>query len=156
MMMERLTKRYIISSLNNINVNNPIRYERYYITNNLRIQNKNGILEKELLNDENVLINKIIIDLNEFNMFKEQSYSKIIRESYLYLDDNRVLIKKYFDNYEGLYRVEVKFSSKDEMDNYQKENWMGNDITNSLLAFDKDLSKLDREEFLIELDKYLK
>ena len=155
-MMERLTKRYIISSLNNINVNNPIRYERYYITNNLRIQNKNGILEKELLNDENVLINKIIIDLNEFNMFKEQSYSKIIRESYLYLDDNRVLIKKYFDNYEGLYRVEVKFSSKDEMDNYQKENWMGNDITNSLLAFDKDLSKLDREEFLIELDKYLK
>lgn len=155
-MMERLTKRYIISSLNNINVNNPIRYERYYITNNLRIQNKNGILEKELLNDENVLINKIIIDLNEFNMFKEQSYSKIIRESYLYLDDNRVSIKKYFDNYEGLYRVEVKFSSKDEMDNYQKENWMGNDITNSLLAFDKDLSKLDREEFLIELDKYLK
>lgn len=155
-MMERLTKRYIISSLNNINVNNPIRYERYYITNNLRIQNKNGILEKELLNDENVLINKIIIDLNEFNMFKEQSYSKIIRESYLYLDDNRVSIKKYFDNYEGLYRVEVKFSSKEEMDNYQKENWMGNDITNSLLAFDKDLSKLDREEFLIELDKYLK
>lgn len=155
-MMERLTKRYIISSLNNINVNTPIRYERYYITNNLRIQNKNGILEKELLNDENVLINKIIIDLNEFNMFKEQSYSKIIRESYLYLDDNRVSIKKYFDNYEGLYRVEVKFSSKEEMDNYQKENWMGNDITNSLLAFDKDLSKLDREEFLIELDKYLK
>ncbi len=155
-MMERLTKRYIISSLNNINVNNPIRYERYYINNNLRIQNKNGILEKELLNDENVLINKIIIDLNEFNMFKEQSYSKIIRESYLYLDDNRVSIKKYFDNYEGLYRVEVKFSSKEEMDNYQKENWMGNDITNSLLAFDKDLSKLDREEFLIELDKYLK
>ena len=154
--MERLTKRYIISSLNNINVNNPIRYERYYINNNLRIQNKNGILEKELLNDENVLINKIIIDLNEFNMFKEQSYSKIIRESYLYLDDNRVSIKKYFDNYEGLYRVEVKFSSKEEMDNYQKENWMGNDITNSLLAFDKDLSKLDREEFLIELDKYLK
>lgn len=155
-MMERLTKRYIISSLNNINVNNPIRYERYYIINNLRIKNKNGILEKELLNDENVLINKIIIDLNEFNMFKEQSYSKIIRESYLYLDDNRVSIKKYFDNYEGLYRVEVKFSSKEEMDNYQKENWMGNDITNSLLAFDKDLSKLDREEFLIELDKYLK
>ena len=65
-------------------------------------------------------------------------------------------LKKYFDNYEGLYRVEVKFSSKEEMDNYQKENWMGNDITNSLLAFDKDLSKLDREEFLIELDKYLK
>ena len=41
------------------------------------------------------------------------------------------------------------------MDSYIKENWMGEEITYSQLAFDKDLSKLNREEFLKEIKKYL-
>ena len=41
------------------------------------------------------------------------------------------------------------------MDNYIKESWMGNEITLSPLAFDKYLSKLNREEFLVYLKKYL-
>ena len=41
------------------------------------------------------------------------------------------------------------------MDLYIKERWMGEEITYSKLAFDKDLSKLNREEFLKELKKYL-
>ena len=39
--MRKLTKRYIISSLENLNLSEPIRYERYYINDNLRIQLKN-------------------------------------------------------------------------------------------------------------------
>ena len=57
--------------------------------------------------------------------------------------------------HEGLNRVEVKFMSKEEMDLYSKEPWMGEEITFSPLAFDKDLCKLNREEFLKELKKYL-
>ena len=41
------------------------------------------------------------------------------------------------------------------MDLYSKETWMEDEITFSPLAFDKDLSKLNREEFLEELKKYL-
>ena len=46
--MERLTRRYIVNSMNNLNLSNPIRYERFYISDNLRIQKKNNKLEKEI------------------------------------------------------------------------------------------------------------
>ena len=152
----RLTRRFIIQSLNNLNVSSLIRYERYYINNNLRIQSKNNIFEKEILNKENVIIEKTNISEDEFNQLKKDAYSKIIRDSYLYLDDNRISIKKYLGQYKGLIRVEVKFNSIDEMHSYKKESWMGTEITNSTLTFDKHLSKLSEQEFLLELNKYIK
>lgn len=151
----RLTRRFIVKSLDNIPLSNPIRYERYYINDKLRIQKKGNQYEKEVLNDENILVQKDIITEEEFYELKEISYSKIIRDSYLYLNDNRVSIKKYYDDYDGLNRVEVKFSSLEEMNNYNKESWMGNEISSSPLAFDKFLSKLNKEEFLLEIKKYL-
>lgn len=72
------------------------------------------------------------------------------------MDDNRISIKKYLGKYEGLIRVEVKFNSIDEMNNYEIENWVEVEITNSPLAFDKYLSKLSEKEFLVELNKYIR
>ena len=152
--MRELTKRYLATSLENINVSPAIRYERYYINDNLRIQRKGNIYQKETLDNNNNLIEKITISKREFQLLKEKAYSKIIRDSYLYLDDDRVSIKKYLGDYQGLYRVEVTFKTKEEENKYQKENWMGKEITNSPLAFDKDLSKLSKEEFKKELEKY--
>lgn len=86
--------------------------------------------------------------------FKIKNY--VIRDSYLYLDDNRISIKKYLNKYEGLIRVEVKFNSIDEMNSYNMEKWMEVEITNSPLAFDKYLSKLSEQEFLLELNKYIR
>ncbi len=151
----RLTRRFLVKSLDNIPLSNPIRYERYYMNDKLRIQKKGNYYEKEILNDQNVLVQKSIITEKEFFELRKASYSKIIRDSYLYLRDNRISIKKYFDNYDGLNRVEVEFSSKEEMDSYKKEEWMGNEITSSSLAYDKYLSKLTKEEFLLEIKKYL-
>lgn len=152
----RLTRRFIIKSIDKININSPIRYERYYINDNLRIQSKNNVLEKEILDKDNVIIAKINISEEEFNKLKTEAYSKIIRDSYLYLDDDRISIKKYLDKYEGLIRVEVKFNSIDEMNSYKMESWMEAEITNSPLAFDKYLSKLSEQEFLLELNKYIR
>ena len=42
------------------------------------------------------------------------------------------------------------------MESYQKEPWMGIKITNTPLAFDKDLSKLSQKEFFYELTNALK
>lgn len=154
--MERLTKRYIIQSLNDLNLSKPIRYERYYINDHLRIQKKENTYQKEILDDNNVLVKKENIKEEEFIDLKKEAYQKIIRNSYLYLEDEKISIKEYLEKYEGLFRVEVKFNTKEEMDSYQKESWMGKEITLSPLAFDKDLSKLSRNEFVEELNKFLK
>lgn len=90
-----------------------------------------------------------------FFELKQEAYCEITIDSYLYLDDDRISIKKYYGKYEGLNRVEVKFSSIEEMNCYEKEEWMGKEITNSPLAFDKYLSKLSEEEFKNELNKYI-
>lgn len=153
--MRKLTKRYIINSLNNLNLSNPIRYERYYINDNLRVQMKDNKYQKEILDNCNNVIGKVDISKSEFLKLKENSYSEIIRDSYLFLEDSRISIKKYLGKYLGLYRVEITFNSIAEENNYIKENWMGKEITNSPLAFDKDLSKLSVDEFNIELKKYL-
>ena len=153
--MRRLTKRYIIDSLKGLNLSNPIRYERYYINDGLRIQKKNDKYEKEILDDMNNIIEKIDISKAEFLDFKKMAYSEIIRDSYILLDNKKISIKKYLGRYLGLYRVEIAFDSEKEKNEYVKENWMGKEITNSPLAFDKYLSKLSNDEFREELKKYL-
>lgn len=147
----RLTRRFIVKNLNDIVLSEPIRYERYYINDKLRIQKKKGNYEKEILDDENVVLEKSTITKQEFLKLKKDAYSEIIRDSYLYLNDERVSIKKYYGKYEGLNRVEVEFASMEEKDSYVKESWMEEEITDTPLAFDKYLSKLNRREFLLEM-----
>ena len=154
--MRELTKRFIINSLKDLNLSNPIRYERYYINDRLRVQKKDNKYQKEILDENNNVIEKIDIYQSEFLKLKESSYSEIIRDSYLFLKDERISIKKYLGKYRGLYRVEVTFNSIEEQNEYVKEQWMGKEITNSPLAFDKYLSKLSNEEFKKELEKYSK
>lgn len=43
----RLTKRFIITSLKSIPLSKPIRYERYYINDNVRIQKKVIVMKKK-------------------------------------------------------------------------------------------------------------
>lgn len=43
----RLTRRFIVESLDNISLSSPIRYERYYINEKLRIQKKTIIMKKK-------------------------------------------------------------------------------------------------------------
>lgn len=154
--MRKLTKRYIIDSLDNLNLSKPIRYERYYINDRLRVQRKGNKYQKEILDNYNNVIEKVDISKMEFLELKESSYLEIIRDSYLLLEDSRISIKKYLGKYAGLYRVEITFSSLKEENEYIKESWMGQEITYSALAFDKDLSKLSVDEFKSELKKYLK
>lgn len=153
--MRKLTKRYIVNSLKDLKLSNPIRYERYYINDRLRVQKKDNKYQKEILDENNNVIEKIDIYQSEFLKLKESSYSEIIRDSYLFLEDNRISIKKYLGKYQGLYRVEVTFNSIEEQKEYVKEQWMGKEIINSPLAFDKYLSKLSEKEFKEELKKYL-
>ena len=134
----------------------PIKYERYYINDTLRIQNKNNVYQKEIIDEDNNIIEKFEISEVEFLKLKENANARIIRNSYLFLDDERISIKEYLEKYLGLLRVEISFNSEKEEKMYRKEKWMGNEITNSPLAFDKYLCKLSEKEFKEELNKYLK
>lgn len=154
--MRTLTKRYIIESISGLALSEPVRYERYYINDNLRIQKKGHIYQKEVLDNQNDILEKEIITKDEFSKIKEKARSEIIRDSYLYLNDKRISIKRYYGKYRGLVRAEVSFSSADEEKGYVKEDWMGEEITQTALAFDKDLSKLSRGEFRQELGKFLR
>ena len=149
----RLTRRYILSDIKDIPLSSPIRYERYYIDDNIRIQRKNEIYEKEIL-ENNVPISKYEITNNEFEKLKLNSKQAIIRDSYLYLNNSNISIKKYYEKYEGLYRIEVKFKTKEEMENFIPLEWFGNEITQTFLAFDNRLIKLTKSEFLTELKRY--
>lgn len=153
--MRKLTKRYIISSLNGLNLSEPIEYERYYINDTLRIQRKNNLYQKETLDEDNNIIEKLEISKTAFLKLKENADTRIIRNSYLFLDDKRISIKEYLGRYVGLLRVEITFNSEKEEKLYRKEKWMGNEITDSPLAFDRYLCKLSEKEFKEELNKYL-
>ena len=63
--MKRLTRRFIVRSLDSLSISEPIRYERYYINDNLRIQKKNALYEKEVLNEDNIVTEKIEISETE-------------------------------------------------------------------------------------------
>ena len=153
--MRKLTKRYIISSLNGLNLSEPIEYERYYINDTLRIQRKNNLYQKETLDEDNNIIEKLEISKTDFLKLKENADTRIIRNSYLFLDDKRISIKEYLGRYVGLLRAEITFNSEKEEKLYRKEKWMGNEITDSPLAFDRYLCKLSEKEFKEELNKYL-
>ncbi len=153
--MRRLTKRFIIKSLNGLNLSAPLRYERYYIGKRIRVQKKGDQYQKELLDKQGNVIERINISESEFLLLKKQATAKILRDSFLYLDDDRVSIKKYYGDYDGLYRVEVKFHSEAEEAAYIKAAWMGEEITQSVLAFDSNLIKLSPEEFQHEIQKNL-
>ena len=110
----RLTRRFIVKDITQLPLSTPIRYERYYIHDRLRIQKKGNIKEKEILNEENVIIKKETITDEEFQTLQASAYAKIIRDSYLLLTDKNISIKQYLDKYEGLNRVEVSFQTEKE------------------------------------------
>ena len=60
--MKRLTKRYLVEELPKENISEPWFYERYYINDNLRIQSKNNIFEKETISlNKKSIIEKICL-----------------------------------------------------------------------------------------------
>ncbi len=68
----RFTRRFIISSLDNIDISSPIRYERYYINDNLRIQRRDNVFIKEILDRENIIVEKKKISEDEFNQLQDR------------------------------------------------------------------------------------
>ena len=71
--MERLTRRFIVKNIKGIDLSLPIRYERYYVDDYLRVQKKAEKYQKEILDENNYIISKTEISEKEFNLIKSRS-----------------------------------------------------------------------------------
>ena len=149
--MRKLTRRFVVESTEGLNLSSPLPYERYYIKDKTRIQNRGGQYEKEVLDENGEIIVKSVLSKEEYENLKKQSDKVVARKSYLFLDDNRVSIKEYLGDYAGLIRAEVEFRNAEEQKSFRPYSWMIKEITDSPLAFDSLLHKLSKHEFDEEL-----
>ena len=154
-MTKEIERKYLIKQMPNLKNIKPIRYERYYINNNIdnqiRVQKKADkfILEtKTKISDMEYKKEKQEIIEKEFLKLIKDCKKVIIRDSYLINEKPNITIKIYQGIYKGLIRAEVEFNNEYEYNNFEIPEWFGKDITNTELGMDARLIKLDREDFL--------
>ena len=154
-MTKEIERKYLIKQMPNLKNIKPIRYERYYINDNIdnqiRVQKKADkfILEtKTKISDMEYKKEKQEIIEKEFLKLIKDCKKVIIRDSYLINEKPNITIKIYQGTYKGLIRAEVEFNNEYEYNNFEIPEWFGKDITNTELGMDARLIKLDREDFL--------
>lgn len=154
-MSKEIERKYLIKKMPNLKNIKPIRYERYYINDNIdnqiRVQKKSDkfILEtKTKISDIEYKKEKQEITEQEFSKLIKDCKKVIIRDSYLIKEKPNITIKIYNGIYQGLIRAEIEFNNEYEYSNFKIPKWLGKDITNTELGMDAKLVKLDREEFL--------
>ena len=159
-MSKEIERKYLIKQVPNLKNIKPIRYERYYINDNIdnqiRVQKKADkfILEiKTKVSDIEYKKEKQEITEQEFLKLIKDCKRLIIRDSYLINEKPNITIKIYHGIYKGLIRVEVEFNNEYEYSNFEIPKWFGKDITDTELGMDARLIKLDRGDFLEILRK---
>jgi len=95
----------------------------------------------------------IVITEEEFEFLKPKNGRAIIRDSYIISKNPEVSIKIYHGEYEGLIRAEVEFALEEEAEKFKPFNWMGKEITDSVLGRDSKLLDLSVVEFRKLLNK---
>lgn len=161
-MSKEIEIKFLCCDLSIINDKIPIRYERYFlnddVNNQIRIQRKDSIYEKEIkikINEFEFEKQKISISKSKFIEMSKKSNKSILRDSYLISKSPNITIKKYFGIYEGLIRVEIEFKNLSERENFNIPYYCGIEITGSKIAIDAELIKLNREDFLKELNEII-
>lgn len=159
-MSKEIERKYLIKQMPNLKDIKPIRYERYYINDNIdnqiRVQKKADkfIIEtKTKISDIEYKKEKQEITEQEFLKLIKDCKKLIIRDSYLINEKPNITIKIYHGIYKGLIRVEVEFNNEYEYSNFKIPEWFGKDITNTELGMDARLIKLNRRDFLEILRK---
>ena len=154
-MSKEIERKYLIKQMPNLKNIKPIRYERYYINDNIdnqiRVQKKDEKFEletKSKISDIEYKKEKQEITEQEFLKLIKNCKKVIIRDSYLINENPNITIKIYHETYKGLVRAEVELSNEDEYRNFEIPEWFGKDITNTELGMDAKLIKLDRANFL--------
>jgi len=157
--MKEIERKFLAKSLPDLSGKKCISYERYFLKIESdfekRVQKKGDKYEKERkfkTSDLSRETEKQEISKEDFDALKKSASKSIIRDSYKILDTPNITIKIYHGDYEGLVRVEVEFSSEEEAKNFQPYDWMGEEITHTVLGKDSKLIQLSKKEFKDLLD----
>ncbi len=156
-----IERKFLLSTLPDVNGIAPIEYERYFLERGngveTRVQKKGNKytyekkIEKEGIGRERAEEREISEE--EFNTLKKTASKAILRTRY---DTSPLIaIQVYHGDYEGLIRYEVEFNTVEEAQAFVPEPWLGKEITNSPLGRDGKFLDLSREEFLLELKKFI-
>lgn len=153
--MLEIERKFLIQKLPDLSQIKPIRYERYFISdedkNQIRVQKKGHKYEletKQQINEQEYYKTKREITKTEFLELSAECNKSIIRLSYLISQSPNITIKKYCGPYEGLVRAEIEYDSIEQIGLYELPKWFGKEITGTVLANDHRLIKLNRTEFL--------
>lgn len=153
--MNKFSRKFLVKLLPDLTRYPVIHYERYFLKLDdrlqIRIQSRNDEYELEEVDEHSELersINKKELTEDEFEEMKQKAVAYINRDSYLVSEKPIISVKVYHDRFEGLIRVEVDFSNKEEAANFIPLKWFGKEITNSSLGKDRKLLKLSKQEFL--------
>lgn len=86
-----------------------------------------------------------VISEEEFNNLSNRIKYTIKRKTVVVSVKPKISIHKYLGKYKGLVKVEVQFSTEEEAKNFKPLNWMGKEITGSIISRDSDLLKMDED-----------
>lgn len=91
---------------------------------------------------------RVFVSKDEFEKLKVKGTQVLERDSYLLHKKSPVVsIKKYKGIYKGLVLAEVEFDSVEELEQFVPFDWMGEEVTDTLLGKDAKLIDLDRDTF---------
>lgn len=130
----------------------PVLYERYFIyigqDGQIRVQKRGKKCEIESVFGE--YRKKIRITLKAFNELSRNCDRVIKRETYPLGD--RIKIKKYLGQYSGLYIVDIEFSDREQLCGFKKPDWLGCDITSTVLGKDGQIILLSPQKVFSIID----
>ncbi len=144
--MKKYEKKFLVNKIPDIKCLQPIIYERYFTyigkQGQVRVQRRGEKFEIESV--FGTYKKKILITKDAFQELTKDCDKLIKRENYL-LSDN-VKLKIYKGQYEGLCIVDVECKDYEDYCRFRKPDWLGAEITSTLLGKDGSIIQLSREE----------
>ena len=140
---KEIERKFLPKTLPDLSDKPKISYERHFLYNaggiEIRIQRKNDEYEferKVLLSPLSREQTKFPITEGEFVALKKFSVAEIIRDRYVLGEKPEVTVNIYHGRFEGLTRVEIEFESEEEANQFQPFDWLGQEITQTMLVRD--------------------
>jgi len=158
--MLEIERKFLVKKLPTLDESSKVIYERYFVSddpnNQIRIQRKNSIYEIEAKKrvGNNYEKAKTPISKEDFAKLTKDCKQSIKRISYKIPGFKNATLKVYDGQFTGLIRAEFEFSNDKDAKGFTPPDWVGKEITNSVLGLDAKLIKLTKAEFLKELQGF--
>lgn len=161
-MYYEIERKFLIRRMPKISKIQPHIYERYFLQYGGLVEEKIQKTKRETGDTYEYEIKtlvakgcwrreKIMIGKEKYELFMQKAprHTALFEEKYFVQEhEPRVSVKVYKGEYRGFSFAEVEFDSKEESEAFRPYEWMGIEITSTVLGRETSLITLDREHFL--------